>query len=83
MEIQLYDKINKLVNKLSLICKKDNDKDFFNRYTNLFINIGNRLNIKKYNLSDSEIKELSVYQKVQLEREIKYHKIEQIKNLLN
>ena len=81
MEIHLHDKINKLVNKLSLICKKENDKDFFNRYTNLFMNIGNRLRVKKYNLSNTEIKELSVYQNVQLERDIKYHKIEQIKNL--
>ena len=80
MEAQLYDKINKLVNKLSLICKKENDKDFFNRYTNLFVNIGNKSNVKKYNLSDNELKTLSVYERVQLEREIKYNKIEQIKN---
>ena len=80
-ENNLNEKINNFVNKLSLICKKENDKDFIKTYSDIFINIGKRKNNKKLNPNEDEEEKLTLYQKIQIEREDKSYRIEQLKNL--
>ena len=80
-ENSLNEKINNFVNKLSLICKKENDKEFVKTYSDIFLNIGKRKNNKKLNPTEEEEEKLSLYQKIQIEREDKSYRIEQLKDL--
>ena len=83
-EVNLNAKIGTFLNKLSLICKKENDKNFITNYTDLLLNIGKRENQKDYdNIVDDfgDKIELKVSEKIKIERENKTYRIEQMKKL--
>lgn len=81
-ENTLNKKVNSLLNKLSLICKKENDRDFVKNYTELLLNIGNKKKDLVLNLDNKEkLTKMSLYERIQKERLMKSYRVEQLKKL--
>ena len=75
-------KIDDLMNKLGLICKKDNDRDFVKKYSNILLNVG----IKEKDLiidleNKDELTRISLLERIQKERLMKSYRVDEIKRL--